>query len=497
MKKEFIIAIAAISVGLLSCAKESERIDDLKEEENLTEENTIIQPRIITISASIDMPQAVKATLNDHAVQWSAGDYIGIATELASTVTGYTVTPGVDPTTCSFDILEVTGAEYYYAIYTGSSDFSGITFNTETKTFSGTDAGNLMIKYSRYDSPSITHKEQLSMAGKTSAHDASISMKPCLALAKLQFGSKSVANKYADSYSGVRGFNFYQDPNASWGGGAPYSSGDYSVCLSGENLVVSPLETANRKNFREISESELLDANTPYYIAFIPGGDINGFKIDLVGFDSDSNISYDAQYTLKLQQSMTIDPGDYFDFGVIDPVGAKKDEASFSDYAISIDGVFSDWASVTTSGGPNNGYTECKVTYDNYYIYFYSKTTGNSWNSSNYIYYCLDTDNNNTTGGDLWGHAGFESIFYISPYSATEGVFNASPSIHRSYPSSVSATASCAGSYDAVNGVVELEVKVSRKAALVFKGDELRIWSYASGDKSGYFNLGSTLSITK
>lgn len=504
MKHEVLVLLAAMVVGFVSCGKESVTAEN----ENQIDAPDVINPqnespRMITFSAVIDQKNnsthhiGTKATLNDHAIEWAAGDYIGIATEKATTVTGYAVTPGVDPKTCSFEVAEVAGAECYYAIYTGSSDFSGITFDTSTKTFAGTESGKLIIKHGRYDSPTITHKEQLAMAGKANSNTTSISMKPCLALAKVRIGAESVASKHDGTYSGVRGFNFYQDPNASWGGGAPYSSGDYTVCLSGENMVVTSVDNAARYNFRDVETSNLLAADTDYYFAFIPAGDISGFRIDILGFKSDESTSSSIQYTFRLNQSLTVNPGDYFDIGTLDPVGNKKDEANFDKFAIDIDGVFTDWDGVTTTGGPNGGYTECKVTYDEYFIYFYSKTTGITWASGNYIYYCLDTDNNASTGGDLWSHAGFESIFYISPYSSTEGVFNGSPSIHRSYPGSVSATATCAGTYDAVSGVVELEVKVSRKAANVFKNDNIRIWSYASGSASGYFDLGSTLSITK
>ena len=164
---------------------------------------------------------------------------------------------------------------------------------------------------------------------------------------------------------------------------------------------------------------------------------------------------------------------------------------------ITLDGSFSDWASVTPVGGPNGGYTQCKATYDADYIYFYSKTTGITWDAGNYIYYCLDTDNDNTSGGDLWGHAGFESIFYIHPLSSTSGTFNTTPSINRSYPSSVSASATLAGTYNSSDGIIEVELKVPRTAALVSKGNTIRIWTYASGSSSGYFTLAGTLIVTK
>lgn len=501
MKKEVIVLFAVLAFGFVSCSKEAGKTEE--ESIEVIESQTELT-RMITFNASIEFNNDSKATLNDHAVEWAGGDYIGIATEKSTTVTGYAVTPGVDPTTCTFSVAEVPGAENYYAIYTGSSSFSGITFNTETKTFAGTATGNLIIAHGRFDSPSIT-KEQLAMAGKTDSNTKSISMKPCLALAKIKVGSESVASKHDGTYSGVRGFNFYLDPDSSWDSGAPYPCGDYTVCLSGEDMVVTAVDNSARRNYRDLSEGELLSANTDYYFAFIPVGAINGFKLDFVGFNNDSGktVSWDTQYTYKLNQSLTVNPGDFFDFGTFNPVKDKTDEAAFSSYAIDIDGVFTDWESVTTTGGYSSGYTQCKVTYDKYYIYFYSKTTGITWNSGNYFYYCLDTDNDDTTGGDLWGHPGFESIFYISPFTSTTGTFASSPSIHRSYPGSVSATATCAGTYDSVNGVVELEVKVARKHALVFKNDVIRIWTYASdaghGENpslSGYFDLASTLSIT-
>lgn len=509
MKKNILYLLAAIAFCSLSCSKEIGREVDESPIDNHEEEQVPTLPvKTITFSASIELSAETKATLNDHSIEWASGDYIGIATEQSTTVTGYAVTPGVDPKTCTFTVAAVDNAENYYAIYTGSSDFTGIIFNTETKTFSGTATEKLIIKHGRFDTPTITHKEQLSMAGKANSNTASIKMKPCLALAKVRVGEGSVSKKHDGTYSGVRGFNFYQDPNATWDASTPYCSGDYTVCLSGDDLVVSPSTTITTAltNYRDLSTSELLSANTDYYFSFIPGGDIDGFRLDFTGFKNDSptySIDWGIQYTYKLIQSMTVKPGDYFDFGTFDPVASKKDAASFDDFAITIDGVFTDWASVTTTGGYSNGYTQCKVTYDKYYIYFYSKTTGISWHSGNYFYYCLDTDNKNTTGGDLWGHSGFESIFYISPCTSTEGTFVSEPSIHRSYPSSISDKAKCAGTFDSVNKVLEIEVRVPRTSALVFKNDVIRAWTYASdaghGDDpslSGYFNLDSTVSIT-
>lgn len=508
MKKNFLLLLASIAFCSLSCSKENTKEIDESPIDNREEtQMPVSHGKTITFSASIELPAQTKAILNDHSVEWKSGDYIGIATEQASTVTGYEITPGSDPKTCTFTIAAVDNAENYYAIYTGSSDFSGITFNTETKTFSGTAAEKLIIKHGRFDSPTITHPEQLPMAGKANSNTTSIKMKPCLALGKVRVGAESVAAKHDGTYSGVRGFNFYQDPDASWDGSTPYCSGDYTVCLSGDDLVVSPSTTitTNLHNYRDLSSGDLLSANTDYYFAFIPGGSINGFRLDFVGFKGESEsyaIDWGIQYTYKLNQTMTVKPGEIFDFGTFDPVASKKDEAGFTGHAITIDGTFSDWASVTTTGGSSNGYTQCKVTYDKYFIYFYSKTTGITWNSGNYFYYCLDTDNNDTTGGELWSRPGFESIFYISPCTGTAGTFASEPSIHRSYPSSTSEKAKCAGSYDSVNNVVEIEVRIPRKAALVFKEDVVRIWTYASDaghgsnpSLSGYFNLDSTIAI--
>ena len=474
MKQIKFFALAFAALSLLSCSKENA---DNQIVQNVNKEDV----KTITFSASID-PVNSKAILNDHSVEWSVTDIIAVANDVNDDIEACVVTPdGTDPTKCTFTVTAVAGATTYYAICKGNS-VSGITFDHTTGVFSGLNNENHSFVKNNVS------EARLTMAGK-STDMSSICFAPCLTLVKFKIAAESVAAKYADGYSGIRGFNLIIKHN----GNRIHPTGDYSVDLSGSDVAVSYV--ANGADFIQINEGEnLMSSTADYYVTVIPEGNVETFQIQPFGFNSSSAATWDGIYHMTLTQSASLNPGDYFDLGTLNPLGLQKARDAFVP-AISIDGNFTDWNSITTTGGYSNGYTECRATYDKNFIYFYSKTTNITWDSGNYFYYCLDTDNDNTTGGDLWGHAGFECIFYVSPFSSTEGTYRSSPTLHRTYPDSNSAAISCAGSYDSENKVSEIEIAVSRNMALVNKGDVIRIWTYASGSASGYFNLASTLTI--
>lgn len=482
MRRFFYITIPVLACIVVSCSKESTNVQLEKPEDTLQKEEPA---RTITFSATIDVSKDTKAALNDHAIEWSDDsnkDVIAVANDLNGAIQSCIVTrdPG-NYTVGKFDVVEVVGAENYYALYTGSSDFSGIAFDKDTKTFYGTSVGELTSNRKQYSVGSLSGAP-LSMAGKASSSSSNISFRPCLALAKFRLGEDSVKSKHDGTYSGVRGLNFYQDPSASYDGGAPYTSGDYRVDLSGENIVITTDDNKNRRNYREIATAELLSKDTDYYFCFIPAGEINGFKLDLLGFKSDLSVSNAAQYTMTLNQSLTIDPGDYFDFGTIDPVKAKKSEADFSDYAIK---TMSDWDSVSasdSSSDPADNNIELKVTYDKYYFYIYTKRTytDDVWNNQGYFYYCLDTDGNPTNGTDANAKGQMSDIvFFVKPYGGTSASpeFNTTPSCTVTY-SGRTLTPTCIGRYDA--NTIETSLKISRKSLGLFKGDTVKILSWGN-----------------
>lgn len=493
MKHVFIVIFAAWAFCALSCSEQNLQIDITRHQET------------ISFSASIDLPGNTKASLNDHAIEWGDDehkDHIGVANDVNDEIEDCTITRDAeDHTKGSFTVTAVDGATTYYAIYTGSSDFSNIVFNHATATFSGANAADLESNRSTWYSGDLSGRS-LTMAGKSSGDN--MSMKPCLALAKFRVGATSVASKYADGYSGVRGFIFYQDPNASYGGDTPYPSGDYTVDLSGESMVITPVVNSNRRNYKNVSRSSsLLVSGQDYYFDFLPGGAINGFKLSILGFDSEGNASDGTQYTYTLNQAMTVDPGDFFNLGTLDPVGDKKAEASFSDYAININGAFSQWDAVST-GMTGTNFISFKVTYDKYYVYLYSKIvttnppTRFAWsNEAVYIWYGFDIDNNSETGKIMFDTARlgkFETRFVAYPFGGGETpTVYTTPKAYINGTKLSSGTVACSGNIG--DGVVETQMRVPRKSLSIFKGDVVRICAIANKDIDDLPNDGVTITF--
>ena len=390
MKAIKFLLIATSLLLVAACAKESKTTDS-----EIIDEESVIEPtKTITFSANIDFEKVSKATLSTLNIHWEAGDYIGIVSDKGGSVVGYEVIPdGEDPTKCSFTITPVDGATTYYAIFTGSSDFSGISFDETTKTFSGTANKKLSIGEDAYGKNSLSGVG-LSMAGKTSSK--SITMKPCLALVHLKIAAASVASKYADGYPGVRGLYFYQK--------GAYSSGDYTVNLSGTSpLTQVDNAYSGRIDFRQINEgTSLMTSGADYYMSVIPGGSIPGLRIRFFGFNSDESPAWDPYpYVMELNQSLTAESGDYFDLGTLDPVGMKKAaDAAAAAAPIQIDGDFADWASIETVA-TGSRLAAVKALSDGTNLYLYQKWNNSdchyeSWSSYQFLYF--DTDNNAETG---------------------------------------------------------------------------------------------------
>lgn len=470
--------------------------------------------KTITFSATIDAAPQTKASLDGLNIKWSSEDYIGVATDNSATIVAYPVSDiSSDGLSCSVQVNAVEGATTYYAVFKGSlgasgdatnevavDDFSAISFDTATKTFSGLKVGNQQVNSGSISSHIwYTHGYPLAMAGKSSG--TTLIMKPCLALVKIQIDAASVpadhnvvTETYTSSsniehdfsYSAVRGFNFYQ-----LGASTIYSSGDFTVQIGDDGgLTVVSVDT---KEYRQISQSNKLLADTDYYMCLIPGGNVSSFKIDFLGYKDDAGaLSWDAVYTMTKSGITSVKPGDYYDLGTLNPLGRKmaknhatadaEDETAASYVpAITIDGSFDDWASLTDNyvelSAPSQDYQELKVAYDEFNLYFYSKrnlSRKNEWPF--YIWYRIDTNADDT----------YDKEFYFYPYSNNGGELelNANPS-----SSNISGlTLKCAD--HAGDDFVEFETSVPRSELNILSGSVLGFKS-----EMNKVNTGSSLII--
>lgn len=454
MKKLFYI-LAVASLAFVSCNKEII--------ENNPDNKPVVKGETITFTASIDVPASTKAALSGQSISWEDGDYVGICTDNDATIVAYPVTvDGSDATQATITVNAVSGANAYYAIFKGrlngdtdeqkvaADDFSKITFDASTKTFSGLTVGASQVgvgsiySYLWHDSG-----YPLSMAGKSDGN--SLLMKPCLALIKLQLDAESVPTDKAvveetynnptynvdhvHKYSAVRGFDFYQRASSSL-----MSSGDFSVSISDSNeLTVTA--SGNNSAVREKAGSDRLQANTPYYMCVIPGGDVSSFRINFIGYDTDSGAaSWSTAYQMNLTKAMTVKPGDFYDLGTLNPLGRKKAKthseddaadaaaAAAASAAVTIDGVFTDWSSVTnTFTTSDERIVEWKYTSDNTNIYFLYKVVkakisfSSSYNWGAYIALGLNYDNLASTGANAGQgiDGGYEAKALIYPWRGT------------------------------------------------------------------------------
>ena len=445
MKKVFYILLAAATACLVSCSKE------VSNDNEIPVEPVVKTGRTITFSASIDLN--TKAALDGLDIKWQSGDYIGIATDNNATIVAYPVTvDALDATKCTITVDEVAGATAYYAIFKGSlgdgganvnnrdaDDFSDIAFNTTTKTFTGLKVGNQQVTASSLSSHLwYTNGFPLAMAGKTNG--STLSMKPCLALFKIQIHAESVPDAYFfktetytssysinhdHNYSAVRGFDLYQ-----MAGSTIYSSGDYNVQVGGDgSLTVTNGE--NKSQYRQISQSGKLTADTPYYMCLIPGGDITSMKVNFLGYsDNTPTLSWDAVYTMSLAPlgGLTVAPGDFYDLGKLNPLSRKRSKNEAADEvadaaaaayvpAITIDGDLSDWVGIAAQPSNNTSrIREWKFKSDSQKVYFYFSLRKNRVDSAKSIYIGFDTDNNSSTGSSYGSVSGCEAYIKTVPF---------------------------------------------------------------------------------
>lgn len=508
MKKLLYLIVAATAVLFFSCSKEVVKEGPA---------DTSFTGKTITFNASIEVPVKTRAALIGLDIYWQEEDYIGVATDNSAEIQVCKITvDDTDERKCSFTVNEVAGATAYYALFKGrlghnggehevaADNFSMITFDTTTKTFSGLTVGNQQVATGSFASYLwYSSGYPLAMAGKSNGN--SIVMKPCLALVKLKIHEDSVPDNYyfADNYtstknilhehnySAVRGFNLYQK-----GSSTIYSSGDFDVQIAADgSLTTSPTVGGTRTEYRQCSQSAKLSSEVDYLMCLIPGGQITSFLIDFLGYsgNSQSNYSWDAVYTMSKSGSMTVKPGDYYDLGTLNPIGRKKAKNEAEDEAadaagpfvpaITINGDFADWASLTEDvislSAPSQDYQEFKVTYDKLYLYFYTKRNlarQSEWPF--YVWYRIDTNNDGN----------YDKAFYFYPYSKDGNnlVFNTSPASENISGLSLSSAVHTGDDYiEFETSVPRSELSISNAMVLHFKSEMNKV------------NTGSSLTIAE
>lgn len=423
MKKIVIYFVLLFAFGMVSCSTQDVTI-------------SIEKPAVetITFSASIDLGAATKTSLADKvggkAIEWSAGDKIAVANDQNDEVEACSITvDGEDATKCTFTATAVDGATTYYAICVGDN-ITGIAFDHTTGTFSG-------LNSARYEAnKNNLSGSALAMAGK-STDRTTFSMKPCLSLFHCKIHSESVAAELDGGYTGVRGIYVTMKHS----GSTVYPTGDYTVNLSGENMSVQLVDNGNKKDDKKVLADEvvLMDSSADYYFTTLPVGNIEYLRFRFAGFKQDGESIVpdwsNKYYDMSTRQSLSLDPGDYFDFGTLNPVGLKKADDAYVP-AITIDGVFTDWSKSGVVAGVNTSsrITSWKYISDAKNIYFYvvipkAKLTYNAerngYRKENYLYVGFDFDSNVETGsGSASGGLGngYDARAVLYPYTGeTEG----------------------------------------------------------------------------
>lgn len=407
MKKYLFISIACL-MGMLSCSKEIKVAEPQQEAEK------------ITFSAGIEMKDATKSTLTGLTITWSTSDKVVVANNINDEVEVCSITRDEgDKTQCTFTVTAVAGAETYYAISIGESDPAGITFNHSTATFSGLN----LSKYS-FDADHL-YDSKIPVAGK-STDKAHFSLKPCVTLAHFRMHEESVAAKHDGEYSGIRGFYFIAK-----NGDRVIVAGDYTVSLSGD-MSVQYVDNGNKKDDKKIESNDLLAKDTDYYFTMLPAGAVTSMEFRFLGFNSNETVSdTEGIYRMATSQTVSLDPGDCFDFGTLNPVGLKKANDAFVP-AISIDGNLDDWSAVGVHTGTNTNekITEWKVMSDLKNVYFYCKIpksvlvfnpSREGYRKDNFIFVGFDYDNNPSTGASAGAGLGdgFDARCQVCPYQGT------------------------------------------------------------------------------
>lgn len=454
MKKHVLVLLAFAAALFVSCNNVVEPLDS-------NSQAPAAEGKTITFSATIDANPQTKASLDGLNIKWSSGDYIGVATDNSATVVAYPVSDiSSDGLSCSLQVNAVEGAQTYYAVFKGSlgadgdpelevaaNDFSAISFDTSTKTFSGLTVGKQQVAKGSLSSHLwYTYGYPLAMAGKSSGN--TLVMKPCLALFKIALDAESVPEAYLFSetynnptynvdhkhyYSAVRGFNFYQI-----GASTINSSGDFTVQIADSgDLNVNAVVNESTLEYRQISQTAQLTADTPYYMCLIPGGSISSFKIDFLGYRNDvGSVDWNSVYTMTMAKNISVAPGDFYDLGTLNPLARKRaknhqdddaaDEmaASFTP-AVVIDGNFDDWEGITEysgnrpDGSANSRINAWRMTYDEFNIYFYLELVTEKILTDRNIYVGFDTDRDETHGTSIGNIPGVEQFVKVFPTSVS------------------------------------------------------------------------------
>lgn len=153
------------------------------------------------------------------------------------------------------------------------------------------------------------------------------------------------------------------------------------------------------------------------------------------------------------------------------------------------------WDGITGISSDGN-YSAFKMSSDDYYIYLYSKVKKESINwggdsggeSGTYIYYCLDTDNDSSTGNDLWGNVGFEKILLTYPFGgSSETPYVRTDPYFKETISSTKPSKDVIGTIETGEGaMVEVKVAVLRTVVGISSGTTIRAISYGSSNVSQY-----------
>lgn len=429
MKKNVYILFAIIAMALIACNKEQSSLQEA-EQEVIEEVEAISAPDKLIFGVSMDLGESVvpaskdtKASLSTLDICWSGGEKIFIANNINDDIEDCTLTKDPTyPTKGTIAVTPVEGASTYYAIYTsGTSHSDGkVVFDHTTATFSGSE---VICRQSEFTA-STTHRTDLAMAGKTTGDN--LIMKPCLSLIKFRVHANSVAAEYVDGsgYSSVRGFNLILRHS----GSRTYNCGTYSVNLSGSSMVVAGAGDG-KKDYKQISSGSRLSSGTDYYFSVIPVGSIERIELQFLGFKwDDGSSSYKntwgsdpKDYQMALEQSLSIDAGDYFNFGTLNPVDLQKAADSFTP-SIDIDGDFSDWDGIsdlpnTRSGGDTNyKIVNWRMTSDARNVHIYLKLYNSGLTADSYVYIGFDTADGGSSHGGL---AGLES--YVVVYTCKTG----------------------------------------------------------------------------
>lgn len=415
MKHCYYFILAVFTLFFAACSKESSSVEE--PQQNVPEEVIPTQEsRTITFGVAIDFGDdatsgtETKASLSGMDINWIGGETIFIANDKNSDIEDCILTKDPSfPTKGTISVTAVEGASTYYALYTGGTSHADgkVTFNPSTATFGGSD---VTLSHTAFytDTPSGM---PVSMVGKTTGEN--LVMKPCLALIKFKISSKSVESQYADGYSGVRGLMVKIRKSGSrktlWG--------NFTVNISGSDASVA--SGATPVDYFELNNGlVLLDKDVVYYIPVLPLGSCDRIELTFYGFNSATPGDHNFNaYSMSLDNDFSIDPGDIFNFGTLDPVSLKKAADAFVP-AVNIDGEFTDWDGITEyeGGASNTRINKWRMTSDSKNVYIYAEIVSSKITNSRYFYVGFDTKD----GGSL--HGGIPNLEqYVVIYPAVAG----------------------------------------------------------------------------